>query len=54
VKNGGYDAVSGKSMADIFRAFRVFRGQCVTSVIRLNGKLTLFGVQKSVLNVVRY
>jgi len=34
----GYDAVSDKSSADIFRAFRVFRGQCVTSVINIDFK----------------
>jgi len=53
----GYDAVSDKSSADIFRAFRVFRGQCVTSVINLmavarergNSKWKLFLV-KSWLN----
>jgi len=29
--NAGYDAASEKPIADIFRAFRTFRGQCVTS-----------------------
>ncbi len=30
--NAGYEAISEKSRADIFRAFRTFRGQYVTSV----------------------
>ncbi|MGZ4978592.1 MAG: hypothetical protein ACXV8O_15690 [Methylobacter sp.] len=33
VKNSGYDTISDKSMADIFRTFCVFRGQCIASVI---------------------
>jgi len=34
--NAGYDAVSGNPIADSFRAFRTFRGQCVTSVIKVS------------------
>ena len=35
--NAGYDAVSEKPIADSFRAFRTFRGQCVTSVNNIVG-----------------
>ena len=33
--NAGYEVISEKPIADSFRVFRAFRGQCVTSVKKM-------------------